>query len=82
MEGSQTISAREVPLYQRTLKQKYANCVRNDFLMPTLESSIIRNEYMDKVFLISGLTLHFRFGTAKSLFLLLLASRTCQKAKL
>ena len=50
MEGSQTISASEVPLYQRTLKQKYANCVRNDFLMPTFESSIIRNEYLDKVF--------------------------------
>ena len=50
MEGSQTISAREVPLYQRTLKQKYANCVRNDFFMPTFESSIIRNEYLDKVF--------------------------------
>ena len=47
--GGQTISAGEVPLYQRTLKQKYSNCVRNNFFMPSFESSIIRNEYLDKV---------------------------------
>ena len=34
--GGQTISAGEVPLYQRTLKQKYSNYVRIKLLYAIL----------------------------------------------
>jgi hypothetical protein len=51
MVDARTISSKEVPLYQRTIKQKYDNLLRNDFLLPSFGTSIIRNEYLDKVIL-------------------------------
>lgn len=75
MDAGQTISIKDVAFFQRTVKQKYDNLLRNEFVLPSFGSSIIRNEYLDKVILNSGLTPHF-LGPDRRI----LCSCDCQKA--
>ena len=49
MVDSKTIAASHAAQFYRNVSQKYKTALLNGYILPTLGSSIVTNDYLDKV---------------------------------